>query len=180
VPGAFANPNATSTTPFNGTNLTGLQVDSNGTSVSFYGLLASLHNFAIVLMAIGIVVAGLFWMGGRPQLAIGVLGGSVVLFGAPAFVGLVSNSFTGAVNVDIATGADTNSIEYQVAYVIVRIQNTVRGVSVILCALYGTLLGVDALLGGMDSARLNAFIIGVIMVIGSPFLVQVFSSVLNG
>lgn len=168
-------------TPLQGTEATGVQKNQ------FFNLLASLHNFGIVLMAIGIVVAGLFWMGGRPQFAIATLVGSVVLFGAPAFVGLISNAVpdgyggVGTAGVDVPSYiTDTSSIEYVVAYVIIRIQNTVQGLSVILCALYGTLLGIDALLGGLDSARLNSFIIGVIVVMSSPFLVQVFSSVFNG
>lgn len=62
---------------------------------AFGGLWTMLQEFAGVLLLIGCVIAGIIWMFGKPSLAIGVLAGSVVIFGGPFLIGLIKDGLGG-------------------------------------------------------------------------------------
>jgi type IV secretory pathway VirB2 component (pilin) len=63
--------------------------DSSQASGVFGTLFTTIQNFAGVLLVIGVVIGGLLWMANKPQIAIGVLVGTAIVFGGPYLVGLI-------------------------------------------------------------------------------------------
>jgi|GEM_PF-3951731 len=70
----------------------GSDIDNQDAMIHFRNLFKAVQRFSVVLLFLGIVLAGILFMTGKTSFFLMTLGGSVVVFGGPYIVGLVMDA----------------------------------------------------------------------------------------
>ena len=69
--------------------------EEQGAESKFTSLFRALRTFSLVLLLIGCVLAGVLFVMGKPQMAIGVLAAAIIIGGAPTVIEMIYSALQG-------------------------------------------------------------------------------------